>query len=937
MGFVGYPQIKLLTKDPYYYKEYINSFSIIAAESEDSLMKRPSIEDMMSGDYYRDFNFLHFDPLIGANGAVMLPPVYDEENTLLTMQYKVDTGEPLRELTGTGYSAQDVFDNSIPDDIDEIIGVNSGERYQPYTGVLDGIDYSRSSQHWEEVWAERETPRERPITDDEEEATEYYIDNYRVKVHQDRIKEDTDIEDPVIDPPENEDETATNPDLHFCLRRTVNYPAMPAGLNEDGEVDGLQVFWVEFTRGPATPSQQTQTTETTYPVDENYTEVQWEIFDPVTEEPFVSIGFGSASNNRRIEIVFPTTKVPYAAIWYQDESSASRTNNVIYPLTNAVPVMAAGFNVFIYVMLGEIAIRVTNADMTAVIWEDKIVDRGQSDNEKRYVKTVGAAPYVRGKNMRCTVGLSRLRFEKAGVAYTPSIQTHVDAVEADVEYNLHGSYSSQYIFPVTVTSVEDATIIYAQDHEPTEDKATGDYRTTFSYMPNTYIYSYTRSTTKGKIKTFYWLIVLSRINTNEYITPLLFSVEATAPPIVGEEPPEWIDITDLLIEAQISQSAPDYYNIDQYLNLSIRDDNFNYYDDEGELVTVNSYAYFSTAAREIRLQAGWYLIDPDLDQPSSVPDKPILQNIFTGFVSNVSLDYVAELNIVNLKISHMIERMKNTPILLSPFYDGMETSGVIKDLVKRGQLFKADAPTEPNIIFIEDGVEVEAFSNTVFYLGVGKDYQSPTFKFGGDEMIMDCIRKVASVDGARIYGHPNGALVYQKSSQGQIDAAIPVATFYSLPSTGTTNTHSEYYTMFAGLTFEQTPHESFNQVQVITVERDLRKPIVVNYPKLDANGEIDVASVGYLRIYRRKDPALGDQAAANIHARNLAKILFYPPKKAHFEGFGHPELLPIQVIEVVTSKGNLGNLRIVSISSTIIKDDNDFKYEASYELEWQNA
>ena len=930
MGFVGYPKVKLLTRPPYFYKDHINSFSLVAAQAQDVLSKRPALEDTVSGDTYKDLNFLHFDPLIGANGAVMLPPIYDEENTMLTMNYKVHTGQQIRELIGTDYSEQDVFDGSIPSNIDDIVGVYEGERYEPYTGVLDGVDYSLSSQQWEEVWAERVKKRER--TSDEEEVEDYYIDNYRVKVHQDMIKEDVDARDPVLIPPSN-----TAPDLHFCLKRQKQYPPMPTGLNEEGEIEGLQVFWVEISKGPATPSQQAEDEEIDYPTDTNYTESSWKRFDVATEEPFISIGFGAGSNNRRIEIVFPVSKTPYAVFWYQEEGKYSRRKNVILPLNNAVPVMASAFNVFVYVMLGEIAIRVTNADMSAVIWEDKIIDRGQSDPEKRYLRILGAAPYVRGKNMQCTVGISRLKFKKSAVGYTPTIHAAVEAQTTDVEYNLHGAYEYQYhILPVDETYRAQRTD--AEDYEPTEDTATGDKVTTFSYVPRTVIYSYMRSQTRGKFKEFYWLVVLVRHTDIEYITPLLFTIEATAPPVPADEPPDWVDITDLLIKADISQSAPDYYSIDQYLTLQLRDDNFiEAYDEEDVPIYENSYDYFSEGAKEIKLYAGWHTDDPDGDQSSSVLDLPDLTEIFTGFVTNVSLDYIAELNIVNLKVSHMIERMKNTPILLSPFYDGMKTSGVIKDLVKRGQLFSDESPKEPNVIFVENDEIVTEFVDTMFYLGVGKDYQSPVAKFGGDEMIMDCIRDIAAKDGARVYGHPNGALVYQKSSQGQVDDTTPVATFYSYPSTGAVASHSEYFTMFSGLTFERTPHESFNEIQLITVERDLRVPIVEGYPKLDANGEKDFSNVGYLKIYRRKDPALGDHRSARITVRKYAFILFYPPRKASFDALGHPELLPIQCISIWTSKGYLGKFRIVSISSSISKDDNEFKYEASYEVDWQNA
>lgn len=934
MGFVGYPRVKLFTRSPYYYKQHVSSFSLVAAEAMEVLTKRPSFEQMVSGDYYSDFNFVHFDPLIGANGAVMLPPVYDEENTLLTLEYKVATGHMIRELIDSGYSAQDVFDGSIPDNIDELIGVDPGERYEPYTGVLDGIDYSKSSQRWEEIWTEREKLDDSDDNNGDEDSVSHYIDNYKVKVHQDRIKESTDADDPVISPPVNSDGSPTRPDLHFCLKRKVNFPPMPSGVNEDGEVEGLQAFWVTITRGPATTSEQAKDVDKDYPTDRNYEESEWEHFDPVLEEPFVSVGFGTGDNNRRFEIVFPVTKAPYVAVWMQGEGASNRTNNIKYPLNNATPVMAASFNVFVYFMLGEIAIRVTNADISSVIWEDKIVDSSQPDDDKKYLRTGSAAPYVRGKNMRCTVGISRLQFKKNAIGYTPELTTHKDVDEDDIEYNLHGAYAIHYIHPSYAEDADDIIRIHVEDHEPSEDKATGDIRTTYSYVPDAYINSYVRIRTKGNTKIVYWLILLNRIKENKFVTPILFSVEANAPPLPKETSPQWIDITDLLINADISQSAPDYYNIDQYLSLRIRDDNFSYDDGNGNLVTVNSYDYFSSAAREIRLQAGWYLSDPDSDQPSTV-DKVELRTIFTGFVTNVSLDYIAELNVVNLKVSHMIERMKYIPILLSPYYDGMETGGVIADLVRRGQLFKEDNPTEPNVIFIEDDQEVEAFSNP-FYLGIGKDYQSPAFKFNSDEVIMDCIRKVASVDGARVYGHPNGALVYQKSNKGQIDEATPVATFYSYPSKDG-DTHSEYYTMFDGLTFEQTPHESFNQVFVFTVERDIRKPLVAKISKLDENGDIDITNVGYVKIYRRMDPALGDQRAANMHARNLAKILFNPPKRASFECFGHPELLPIQVIKVMTTKGDLGKFRITSISSRIAKNGDEFTYEASYELEWQNA
>lgn len=938
MGFIGYPKVKLLTRSPYYYREHVNTFSILAAQAEKILCQRPAIEDVISGADTREANFFHFDNLIGTNGAVMLPPIYEEENTMLTMMYKATSGQQIRELQGTEYSTEDVFNGSIPSDIDDIVGVYEGERYEPYTGIMDGIDYSLSSQQWEEVWAERVKKRPRIVTSEEEEGEnineeeeepEYYIDNYVVKVHQDMIKENSVAQDPVISPP-----TGTQPDLHFCLKRQKQYPPMPAGLNEAGDIEGLQMFWAQISKGPATPSQQAVDTSRTYPEDADPTDAGWDSFDPVTEEPFISVGFGSGSNNRRVEIVFPVSKAPYAVIWYQQEGLKRRTYNIKYILQNANPVMASDFNLFVYVMLGEISIRVTNADMSTVLWEDKIVDEGQEDSSKRYIKILGAAPYIRGKNMQCTVGLSRIKFELSAVGYTPVIQSALQADNTEVIYKLHGAYQGQYHFvPTDEGTVGDYKDV--EDWEPTEETATGDKRTTFSYVPFTSIYSFMRYRTKGKFKEYYWVVILKRNPALQYITPLLFSIEANAPPVPTDEPPEWCDITNLLIQADISQSAPDWFSIDQYLTLQLRDDNFIESYDGDDPIYQNSYDYFSSEAREIKLYTGWHTDNPDSDQPSSISDLPDLTELFTGFVTNVSLDYISELNVVNLKVSHQIERMKNIPILQSPFYDGMWTSGVYRDLVKRGQLYKDESPKEPNVIFIEDNVEVENFVTTGYRLGIGADYQSPIAKFDGSEVIMDCIRDIAKRDATRIYGHPNGALVLQKSSKGMVDEAVPVATFYSYPSYGTPPSHSDYYTMFNGLTFEQTPHDTVNFILYFTMDRDLVTPLVERFTKLK-DGELDVTLTGYKKILRYKNTALGDQASLRMAIRRYADVVFYPPKKASFEGLGHPELLPIQVVRVITSKGNLGNFRIVSISSTIAKDGNEFKYEASYELEWQN-
>ena len=1116
MGFSGYPEIKLEARVAVSVENYSNSFSILASKGYKALMPEPSIEQQLFDDkidfalrynvpgtehVYRITDRPEFDPLFGTQGVLMLPRIYDTENNYLPVKYKRTHGQAVREGDYSGFQNSDGTWISNFEDLaalDAALGVDIDTRFTPVDIVFDGVDYSKSSHQWQEVWAERVVPRVWPPSWESPNGKSlYYTDYYSVKLHQDKYKERANAVDPLLNPPTDSDGDVTQPDLHFCIQRLVPFPDMPAYrtavasdydyvkknneiiVDEEDEVTSSSVdndvsqanneaydeyleafsnelshnvasdfrmyasatsttdtsdddntvlekaskpmhgFWVDISRAEASVSAQSKdTSDMNVNITDEANSDARVVFDLAYEEPFISVGFGKGgSKNPRVEIVFPVSRQPYAVLWRKPaEGNKDRTANAIRPLSNAIPVMTSNFAVFVYVMLGEVAIRVTTGDLSSVIWEDKIISGDVSstllqddiknntvkviEDNKEGVKIDSASPYVRGKNMRCTVGMSRVKFKRFAVLYTPQLWNFENDPE-NSSFRLQGAYGVQSRVEADVMQDGevfavngDPTFIYPQDNEPTPDKAadSGGRLNNSSFIPGTSIEVnervYRDSKTSNRFQ-YYWRVGLNRDlgpkyvlrffedigffawveddrytwdeTSNQYISPLLFYIEGRITPYI-QTFPDWYDITNVLTEANIDQSAPDFFAIDQYMSLSLIDDDIivdNPDDDFSDTpISMNAFTYFQGGAREIRLTAGWYDDDPDPQQPADEYfESP--QLLFTGFVSNVSLDWQRPFNVLSLTVVTLMERMKNIPILQSPYYDGQETGGVIKDLVQKGQLLTqivttevvdgeeetVSVNTEPWVKFMEDGVDVTetGFIDTEFFLGVGNDFQSAQFKFDGGTMIMECIKAIMDVEGARVYAAPNGQLVYAKFSNRVLGGEEDVKILYSYPSTNATLTddHSEYDTLFGGLSFERTAHDAVNEIFVFTVDRDTRTAAVGHVIKRSTSdaSKIDTSDVGYIKTVRIDNPALGDLRSARSSALRIANFMFYPPRRASFSCWGHPELLPLDFIRIYTTKKaydehGLGTFLITSISSKISKDAEEFTYEADYEVEY---
>ena len=357
------------------------------------------------------------------------------------------------------------------------------------------------------------------------------------------------------------------------------------------------------------------------------------------------------------------------------------------------------------------------------------------------------------------------------------------------------------------------------------------------------------------------------------------NIQTTAAPSVGTPG----NFTDYVISIDETCSAPDYFHVKKNATIS-------FYDPKA--VVSGGIVLNQTG---VKISWGW----DDGGGSSQV-------QTFTGIITNVSTNMVAGKETCTISIEDYVYILKNTPIINSPFYDGMVAYFAIKDLAERVGCtsFVNDWDT-PNNYFLPSGF---AFSK-------------PAMRFDSKQSIFDCMMNIVKRFEAYIYFDAQGKLTIAKLPGG-------------LFSTDTTHTIAMTFTSdpFAGNQFilgerslDVNYDNTVNSIAIFSLERDTRNAIVYNCIPSTAGMSNHLL---FRKTMFRDEPALGELEVAKAWAHDLGARMFCPILKTRFKTAGNTTM--IQPLDFVSVDGQ--TFRLMSLKRSYKADTNDFSND--YECEW---
>lgn len=365
--------------------------------------------------------------------------------------------------------------------------------------------------------------------------------------------------------------------------------------------------------------------------------------------------------------------------------------------------------------------------------------------------------------------------------------------------------------------------------------------------------------------------------------PLFFNLKGVdeVPRDVGEQ--RVTNATNDVLSITENASAPDYFHIKKSATVTLYNEN-------------GTYDFLKGKQHGIQIDWSWN---------NSGGRKPT----FTGIIIGHDTNEIPGKETITLKCEDYNHILESTPIINSPFYDGMIGYHVIKDLAQRAG--------------IEKGAFVKEWEDdTEYFLPSGYSFTAPKMRFKSRDKLFECIIDIAKRFEAFVYFDGSGKFHIAKLPGGLLgpspDTISAEAQFSSDPNT-------PYEIILdqrdIGIDFSST----FNQINCLTLERDTRNPIVIGITAGASN------TLTFKKEYLIDQPAYGDREVARVHLNALSQRVFFPIRKMSFKTTGSDIVL--QALDFVTVDGI--PFRVVSISRNFNAESND--YTSEYQLEWLNG
>jgi hypothetical protein len=297
------------------------------------------------------------------------------------------------------------------------------------------------------------------------------------------------------------------------------------------------------------------------------------------------------------------------------------------------------------------------------------------------------------------------------------------------------------------------------------------------------------------------------------------------------------------------------------------------------------------------------------------------RQIFEGMSVGATVETKAELETVTFKLEDYMNALEGGKFVLSPYYDGMNASKAVRDIVK--QLGVADS----KILAGDTAISSTKNDPNEYVLPFANPFEQPQFRFPDGSSYKAAVIKIATLDGKTVYFDAKGNFHYDPIPGGVFGGAQNVTiveNFFTSPRAASSNKQ----VVWNMSSFTRAVNDTYNVISVKTVDKDTGALITL----ADANdaSNNDPQAEGYLG-YRKhlmiNESALGSVSAAGKYINTYRERVFIPPLTARFETYGYTGLKPLDTITLDGSP-----VRVLNISRTFNAQEN--QYWMNVEGEW---
>jgi hypothetical protein len=343
------------------------------------------------------------------------------------------------------------------------------------------------------------------------------------------------------------------------------------------------------------------------------------------------------------------------------------------------------------------------------------------------------------------------------------------------------------------------------------------------------------------------------------------------------------DVTEDVISIKETSSAPDYFHLKKQATFTL-------YNTSGKYNNLRNKQF------GIDIAWGW---------------NGTTKRTFTGMSVSTSSSEIAGKETLTVQCEDYNYILQNTPIVNSPYYDGMVGYHAVKNLAERAGISEFERDWD---------------DHETFFLPSGYSFSSPQMRFKSTDKIFDCIMGIVKRFEAYTYFDGMGKMHIDKLPGGLLGEVSPLVASVEFTSDPT---ETNKVLILENKNIDIDLKSTVNHISVLTLDRDNRNPIFFGFAALPPE-YVDI--LAFKKKMMIDQPAYGEISVARSHAKELAKRVFKPIRKTSFKTVGVSTTV-IEPLAFITVDGIF--FRLISLSRDFNAETNDFVQ--NYECEWLNG
>ena len=376
----------------------------------------------------------------------------------------------------------------------------------------------------------------------------------------------------------------------------------------------------------------------------------------------------------------------------------------------------------------------------------------------------------------------------------------------------------------------------------------------------------------------------SGMEVSNVFTPYFFRMKGGIPLLQDDERRSMVTPTSNVevISASETFNAPDYFHVEKNASITLLDQ--------------GNFGQLQRGQSVVRLT--WFWDDGEDDHDPE-------ENAFIGIVMDVTYSQEAGKSVVILQCSDYSAALK-TPIVNSPFYDGMIAYNAIENIAKRAGIITENVwPDE------------ESYS-----LPSGYQFTEPAMRFESEEMLDGCILKIIQRYEGYYYFNSEGKMIVTRLPGGLFseNAGDQVeAEFFSRPS----QTTSYDQVILNQLDIQYDFNSTVNNISIYSLDMETKDPIIA------ASTAPNGGALLYKKTFLYDQAALGGIHAVRSYLADLRARMFYPIMKVSIQVAGN-YALRLKPLSFFTVDGYV--FRAMSVKKSFDAEGNDLNI--SIDGEW---